>query len=59
MIHCRTYDEARMEVINIMSHYDCKVKTITINIQEDSKFERYPFVVDYEDFSEEEYENIF
>ena len=58
MIYCCTYDEAKLEVINIMSRYDCRVKTITINVQEEPKFGLYPFIIDYENFSEEEYEKI-
>ena len=54
MIYCCTYDDAKQEVINIMSRYDCRVKTITINVQENPKFGLYPFIIDYEDFSEEE-----
>jgi hypothetical protein len=52
MIYCHTYDEARLEVINIMSRYGCRVKTIVINAQDPN--EHYPFTVEYEDFSSEE-----
>ena len=57
MIYCKSYDEARLEAINLLFHYDCRIKTITIS-SDNSKLEHWPFTVDYEDFSEEEYVNI-
>lgn len=52
MIICKTYNEAKLEAINVLSYFDNYPCKITIEKRDDE------YCVDYEEFNEDECEEI-
>ena len=59
MTLCTSFDEARLEAIRLLSDSDCRVQCIYFQkICKSSKNPLYTIGVDYEEWSEKEYDNI-
>lgn len=55
MITCKDYDEARLIAISLMADFDSYIKELTITYNKEDK----NFIINYEEFSYNEYNEIF
>ena len=55
MITCKDYDEARLIAISLMADFDNYIKELTITYNKEDK----NFTINYEEFSYNEYNEIF
>ena len=55
MIICNNYDEAKLLAVSLISDFNNQIKELTITYNKENK----SFTIDYEEFSDDEYEEIF
>ena len=55
MIICSDYYEAKLMAVSVISGFDNYIKELTITYDKKNK----NFIIDYEEFSEDEYDEIF
>ena len=55
MITCKDYDDAKLTAISLIADFDNYIKELTITYNKEDK----NFIINYEEFSYDEYNEIF